>query len=231
MQLFLLELWSNCTNTKTIKQWRTSSKLGFFHGIEGAVRSLTLEYNNITLNINYVPPECRQAYLTLYEEISVGSNQAFGRGLFAVDPETAEREASKKNAYKEELRLQMEEQTRRKQEEKRKLREEDERLEKKFYADLDKEASKKNEKQPPKNDKNIPPPPQKSQMITSELFREDPQPPKREDFEFKPSLRANTEEDRSRNPYLRQPNLYQMQEDQFFDETNAQRLRAMKELL
>jgi hypothetical protein len=33
-------------------------------------------------------------------EISVGSNQAFGRGLFVVDPEVAEREANKKNAYK-----------------------------------------------------------------------------------------------------------------------------------
>ena len=45
-------------------------------------------------------------------------------------------------------------------------------------------------------------------------------------------MRANTEADHSRNPYLqRQPNLYQMQKEQFFDETNAQKLKAMKEML
>jgi hypothetical protein len=44
----------------------------------------------------------------------VGGNQAFGRGLFVVDPDVAEREANKKLAYKEELRLQMEEKMRKK---------------------------------------------------------------------------------------------------------------------
>ena len=61
---------------------------------------LCLKHNNITLFINYVAHDCGKAYLITKAEISVGSNQAFGRGLFVVDPEVAEREASKKNAYK-----------------------------------------------------------------------------------------------------------------------------------
>ncbi len=47
------------------------------------------EVNNITLFINYVAHECWQAYLLSNAEISVGSNQAFGRGLFVVDPDVA----------------------------------------------------------------------------------------------------------------------------------------------
>ena len=55
-----------------------------------------------------------------YSEISVGANNGFGPGLFPVDPEEAEREANKKMNYKEELRIQMDEQRRKKEEQKRK---------------------------------------------------------------------------------------------------------------
>jgi hypothetical protein len=80
-------------------------------------------------------------------------------------------------------------------------------------------------------------------MIRSELFREEPQQrreepqQRREEVDFKFSLRANTtEDDYSRpqggNPYLqRAPNLYEMQEEQFFDETNTLKIRAMREAL
>ena len=68
-------------------------------------------------------------------------------------------------------------------------------------------------------------------MLRTEFPREEPL--RREEPEFKFNFRSNTEEDHpAPNPYLQRPaNLAQMQEEQFFDDTNTQKIRAMRESL
>lgn len=85
-----------------------------------------------------------------------------------------------------------------------------------------------------KNDKNASPTNQKSQMIKSQFYPEKPQI-RREEVDFNFNFRSNTEEDGSRsraNPYLQQtPNIYQMQEEQFFEQASSQKLKSLRDAL
>lgn len=55
---------------------------------------------------------------------------------------------------------------------------------------------------------------------------------RREEVDFRFNVRTATETDAYYNPYLqRQPNLNEMQQQQYIEESNSQKIRAMREML